>query len=206
MVHVISSVRTALLAHSAPKQSRPVSDAPTSSLQTDFKTMFSGAAATSTTSGAAGTTGTAVTPSTGTGTGTTNTSTVSTAPVNSSSSTGTTTPTASTDPPTVESVFGPSPWIANPTGTGPTGSYAYNPWYFATPETAAKVAQMVGGTVVQTNSITPNGGPFSQSQPNQMVQLPNGSLINPGLIASLYTHGYSQSFIDQMVANEVKNA
>jgi hypothetical protein len=108
--------------------------------------------------------------------------------------------------PTAESVFGPNPWISNPTGQGPGGSYAYNPYYFATAQTAATVAQMVGGTVVQSNQFTPNGGPFAQQQPNNMVQLPDGRLINPGLVASFYNHGYSQSYVDMMVACEVKNA
>jgi len=108
--------------------------------------------------------------------------------------------------PTAESVFGPNPWIANPTGMGPGGSYSYNPFYFATAQTAATVAQMVGGTVVQANTFTPNGGAFVQQQPSWMVQLPDGRMINPGLVASFYTHGYSQSYVDQMVASEVKNA
>ncbi len=116
-------------------------------------------------------------------------------------------PPAATPAPTAESVFGPSPWMTNPTGVGPNGAvYGYNPFYFASPETAAKVAQMVGGTVVQSNQFTGNGGTFTQQQPNLMVQLPNGHLINPGLVASFYTHGYPQSYVDQMVANEVQNA
>ncbi len=125
--------------------------------------------------------------------------------------TGTTTPVTS-DPqpansaPTAESVFGPNPWIRNPTGMGPDGGiYSYNPYYFATPQTAAKVAQMVGGTVVQTNAFTPQGGPFAQMQPNQMVQLPDGRMINPGLVASFYTHGYPQSYINQLVSAEIAN-
>jgi hypothetical protein len=108
--------------------------------------------------------------------------------------------------PTAESVFGPNPWIANPTGIGPNGAFSYNPHYFATPQTAAMVAQMVGGKVVPSSQFTPNGGPFLQQQPNQMVQLPDGRMINPGLVASFYTHGYPQSYIDMMVACEVKNA
>ena len=45
--------------------------------------------------------------------------------------------------PTAQSVFGPNPWIANPTGSAPDGSsYNYNPMYFATAATAALVAQM----------------------------------------------------------------
>jgi hypothetical protein len=111
--------------------------------------------------------------------------------------------------PTVDSVFGPSPWLANPTGTCPNGEvFGYNPIYFATPATAQKVAQMVGGSVVQDFEFTKNtpGNPFSQQQPNQMVQLANGALINPGLVASFYTHGYPRWMVDQMVANEVAGA
>lgn len=121
------------------------------------------------------------------------------------------TPAASTPAapaPTAESVFGPNPWLANPTWVDPDGStHSYNPQYFATPETAAQVAQMVGGTVVETNAcISGPSGPFSQQQPNEMVRLANGALINPGLVAGFYTHGYSQSQVDQMIANEVGGA
>jgi hypothetical protein len=65
---------------------------------------------------------------------------------------------------------------------------------------------MVGGTVVQSNQFTGNGGVFTQQQPNLMVQLPDGHLINPGLVASFYAHGYPQSYVDQLVSNEVDNA
>jgi hypothetical protein len=110
-----------------------------------------------------------------------------------------------TPPPTAESVFGANPWIANPGGTAPNGvKYGYNPLYFATPATAAKVAQMVGGKVVAINAITGDGG-FVQNQPNQMVQLPNGGMLNAGLIASFYDHGYPQSYIDRLISNEVNS-
>ena len=110
-------------------------------------------------------------------------------------------------PPTAEQVFGPNPWLTNPTGMAPDGSiYGYNPQYFATPETASKVAAMVGGKVVEMNAFTnAPGTTFTQQQPNEMVQLPNGGLINPGLVAGFFTHGYPQSLVDQMVANEVTN-
>jgi hypothetical protein len=83
----------------------------------------------------------------------------------------------------------------------------YNPIYFATPQTAQTVAQMVGGTVVSANQITTApGSPFQQNQPNLMVQMPNGGLINPGLVADIYTHGWNQAFENQQVANEVAGA
>jgi len=110
---------------------------------------------------------------------------------------------APSTPPTAQSMFGANPWISNPGGMAPNGvAYNYNPIYFATPATAAKVAQMVGGTVVETNAITPYG-PFKQNQPNEMVQLANGKTLNAGIIADFYNHGYSQQYIDTMVANEV---
>jgi hypothetical protein len=105
--------------------------------------------------------------------------------------------------PTPESVFGDNPWMANPTGSGLGQSWGYNPQYFATAQTAQTVANMVGGTVVQAIEMAPNG-PLGQDQPNEMVKLPNGGMINPGLVATFYTHGYSQSMVDQMIANEVK--
>jgi len=61
---------------------------------------------------------------------------------------------------------------------------------------------MLGGRVVAVNNTCPNG-PFSQAQPNLMVQMPDGRMINAGLIASFYTHGYPQSYIDTLVANVV---
>jgi hypothetical protein len=64
----------------------------------------------------------------------------------------------------------------------------------------------VGGTVVQVDEFAPPmSGPFAQNQPNEMVQLSNGTLLNPGLVASFYTHGYSQSTINDMISSEVTN-
>lgn len=109
-----------------------------------------------------------------------------------------------TDPPTPESVFGASPWESDPTGTAPDGSTInYNPWYFATPQAAAQVAQMLGGTVVSSNEFCGTGGPFTQNQPNLMVQMPNGNMINAGLVASFYAHGYPQSYINTLISNEI---
>lgn len=105
--------------------------------------------------------------------------------------------------PTAESIFGTNVWHANPTGIAPNGQqYSYNPFYFATKETALKVAEMAGGEVVESNVFTPTHGMFSQNQPNYMVKMPDGRLINPGLVASFYTHGYPQSYIDRLLAVE----
>ena len=104
--------------------------------------------------------------------------------------------------PTAQSLFGVNPWSTNPGGSGPAGSYSYNPYYFATPATAAKVAQMLGGKVVAMDAITPFG-PFQQNQPNQMIQMPDGRLINAGLVAGFYDHGFTQQTVDKMIAAEV---
>jgi hypothetical protein len=116
----------------------------------------------------------------------------------------TTTTAASETVPTPESEFGASPWLSDPTGTNPDGStFSYNPLYFATPQAAAQVAQMLGGTVVSSNEFTSAGSPFVQNQPNLMVQMPNGSTVNAGLIASFYTHGYPQSYINTLISNVI---
>jgi len=109
-------------------------------------------------------------------------------------------------PPTAQSVFGPDVWMTDPAGLDPDGNtFGYNPIYFATQSTAQTVAQMVGGTVVAKDMMTNAGGPFVQLQPNYMVQMPNGALINPGLVASFYTFGFSQAQINCMIAQEVAN-
>jgi hypothetical protein len=104
--------------------------------------------------------------------------------------------------PSAQSLFGANPWITNAGGNGPNGGYSYNKYYFATPETAAKVAQILGGKVVATNDLTPYG-PFVQNQANQMVQMPDGRLINAGIIASYYDHGWSQQTVDALVNGEI---
>lgn len=96
--------------------------------------------------------------------------------------------------------------MTDPTGLNPDGSsYGYNPIYFATESTAQTVANMIGGTVVAKDMITNSGGPFVQQQPNYMVRMPDGALINPGLVASFYTFGFPQSQISTMIAQEVAN-
>ena len=115
---------------------------------------------------------------------------------------------AAAAPPTAQSVFGPNVWMTDPIGRNPDGSsFEYNPIYFATETTAQTVAQMVGGQVITENVFTQPAGqdPFVQQQPNYMVRMPNGAVINPGLVASFYTFGFPQSQINTMIAQEVAN-
>jgi len=117
-------------------------------------------------------------------------------------------PIAPSPAPTAQSVFGPNVWMTDPTGLNPDGStFEYNPFYFATENTAQTVAQMVGGKVISEDVFTQPAGqdPFVQQRPNYMVQMPNGAVINPGLVASFYTFGFSQAQVDTMIAQEVAN-
>jgi hypothetical protein len=109
-----------------------------------------------------------------------------------------------TDVPTTESVFGDTPWETDATGSGPTGTFSWNPQYFATVATAEKVAAMVGGTVVGVNTMaeTP-ANPVTQNEDNEMVELSDGGMINAGLVATFFTHGYQLSMVKQMVEDEV---
>jgi hypothetical protein len=105
--------------------------------------------------------------------------------------------------PTAQSVFGSQPWLAAPTGNNPDGTqFGYNPLYFATHQTAEQIAAMVGGQVVEQKVLAPNG-PIQQNTPNEMIKLSNGTVVNAGLIASFYTHGYPQSYIDRMIQDEI---
>jgi len=114
---------------------------------------------------------------------------------------------AAATPPTAESVFGPNVWITDPTAIGPGGyTVNYNPYYFATESTAQTVAKMIGGTVILENGISQSvGSMFAGQQPLYGVQMPNGAVINPGMVASFYTFGFSQSQINALIANEVAN-
>jgi len=112
----------------------------------------------------------------------------------------------SSSAPTAQSVFGSQPWLAAPTGSNPDGTqFGYNPIYFATRQTAEQIAAMVGGQVVEQNAIAPNGT-MRQQVPNEMIQLANGSVVNAGLIADFYDHGYPQSYIDMLIQNEIRGA
>lgn len=114
-----------------------------------------------------------------------------------------------------QDIFGSNPWISNPTGSGPTGTFTFNPQYFATPATAAIISGMLGGSVVGVDfmSQTP-GNPFSQNQLNEMVELTidakgNFGLVdlqvNAGLVAEFFTHSYQLSTVLQMIHNEITN-
>jgi hypothetical protein len=158
-------------------------------------------------SGLAGLATNNATPSTGNDAGASATAKNSTASDATAAKTTAWTPANSTGPhdiPTAEELFGDNPWLENPTGYAPDGkTWSYNPRYFATPETAAKVAAMVGGTVVEQNEFCPTG-PLVQSQSNEMVQLSSGRVINAGEFVSFFTHGYPQYYVDHLVQQELK--
>jgi len=114
----------------------------------------------------------------------------------------TTPDTAAATDPTLAAEFGSQPFMANPGGTGPEGIVLnFNPVYFATQATAEKVASLVGGTVVAKDATITNVGVFQQADPNEMIQFANGSSVNAGLIANFFDHGYSQSYINTLLAN-----
>ena len=115
---------------------------------------------------------------------------------------------APTAPPvviTAQSMFGPNPWVLNPGGVAPNGvTYGYNPAYFATRETADTLAKIYGGTVEETNAITPYG-PFKQNQLNEMIRFPNGNVVNAGILASYFDRGFSREQIDRSIAVEIND-
>lgn len=128
--------------------------------------------------------------------------------------------------PTAQQLFGDNPFITDPApgGTGPGGSWKYNPRYFATPATAALVAQMLGGTVEEFSAIL-TGGSLKQNMLNEMVRMPvlkadttaaatggqdnrgysvdpKGRAIYPGDIIALF-NGQSLEEIERLISFEV---
>lgn len=95
--------------------------------------------------------------------------------------------------------FLPNPTVAQPDGT----NQKQNPIWWATQDTADQVAKLLGGTVSAQN---PFAGNFSANQPQYMVKLPDGRMINPGTdVADLYNHGYSQSYIEEALQRLISN-
>jgi hypothetical protein len=182
-----------------PTQTTPASSAPAATAPS-FTAVFAAIAAAA---AAAGTTAVTVAPAPGVSTA----NAASAIPAAAASATPTAAASATPADDPAGPLFGADPWVADPTGSGPGPVTHYNPIYFATAQTAQTVAQMVGGTVTSTQVFTSApGSPFQQNEPNLMVQLPNGGLINPGLVADIYTHGWNQAFENQQVANEVAGA
>jgi hypothetical protein len=109
--------------------------------------------------------------------------------------------------PTPEEVFGESPFVKDPRGqffdaySGQLRTYGFRSMYFATEAAAKKIAEQLGGTVVERSAIV--GSYFTQQEPNRMILLPNGREINAGIVADFYNHGYPQSWIDRLIANEI---
>ena len=105
--------------------------------------------------------------------------------------------------PTLETEFGSQTFMNDPTGAGLVDyTYNFNPIYFATQQTAEKVAGMLGGTVVESSAMVDPHSAFHQNQLNEMVQMADGRQINAGLVANFYSHGYSQSYIDSLINAE----
>ncbi len=91
----------------------------------------------------------------------------------------------------------------NPVVTGPNGySSNMNPIYFADPATAQRMAQQLGGELFYGDQFGSPGSPTTF--PNQaLIRLPNGQVVNAGLVANTYNHGYSQNYIDMVLAGIV---
>jgi hypothetical protein len=72
--------------------------------------------------------------------------------------------------------------------------------------TAEAIAEMLGGKVVAQNAVLSSpGSPFHQDQPNYMVELPNGNVINPGTIAQAISVKQPRAMIDALIYSEVNN-
>ena len=102
--------------------------------------------------------------------------------------------------------LGPRPFMSSPSGSGPNGRFGFNPTYFPTLATSKAIAQMLGGKVVPKNDIlSAPGSHFKQNQPNYMIELPNGNVINPGPVAQAIALKQPRPMIDAIIDSEVNN-
>lgn len=107
---------------------------------------------------------------------------------------------------TAESLFGTDIFLKNPSGHGGYHVWNYNPAYFATRQTADIVAKMLGGIVIERNDICSGAGGLFQDQPNEMVQLPNGKLVNAGIVADIFNHESCQVMQNKLLQEAVEEA
>jgi hypothetical protein len=80
----------------------------------------------------------------------------------------------------------------------------YNPAYYANNATAQQIAQQLGGTVVQGDPFNlSSAGPFSAPNAN-MIQLPNGRVIDAGTIAGYeQVWGDNPSMLQALINSEI---
>jgi hypothetical protein len=94
--------------------------------------------------------------------------------------------------------------MSNPTGNNALsgGTIPYNPNYYATLDAATRLAQQVGGTVVDMKAQ------FSNNQSEYYIDLPNGTRINAGNLAAICNNLLYQGnagIMDHMVAELLNN-
>lgn len=91
----------------------------------------------------------------------------------------------------LDNPYGSTPFAANPGYTGPYGPGGYGPQTLATQSTAQQIATQYGGAVINNPAAGILGSPaspFSINQAQYMIQMPNGSIVDPAKIAAIYAN------------------
>lgn len=98
-----------------------------------------------------------------------------------------------------------TPTFQNVTESGPDGqSWPLNSNYFATAETAFKMAGLYGTGEVVAVDAGGSGGPFGASAQEYQIRLQDGRLVNAGILASYYTRNPENLYpgvADRMIRN-----
>jgi len=103
-----------------------------------------------------------------------------------------------------------TPVFQNASMTGPDGqSWPLNSSYFATLDTAGRIAQMYGTGEVVTQPAGGTGGPFGANAQEYHIRLEDGRLVNAGMLASYYVRnpdnlypGVADRLIRNLLASE----
>jgi len=95
----------------------------------------------------------------------------------------------------------PNAWISDPTESTPLGPAHLSQYWYANPTAAATMAAIVGGVVAAYPGMGVSAGdPDQPNQPNLMIVLPNGGMINAGQ-AILTFFNFGPSALGAIIAN-----
>ena len=87
-------------------------------------------------------------------------------------------------------------------------TWALNPTYFATRETAEWIAQKYGTGEVVEVPFGGSGGPFQASDKEFHIKLPNGKTVNAGILAAYFDRNPESQFpgvADKLINDVLKN-
>lgn len=101
------------------------------------------------------------------------------------------------------------PSFRSAVGTDGTQQWNLNHDYFATKDTAQWIANKYGNGQVFETQFEGSGGPFSASATEYQIKLPDGRMVNAGILAGYYERNPESQFpglADKLIRNQLAQA